>query len=267
MKKKITWLTASALCLVSLGVGVAASSIVTKIQAELRPDFTIMIDGEKQTFRNANGEIVEPILYEGTTYLPVRAIGELMGKTVYWYENEKRIELKTERSTVTDADVIVPSGANSTTDVTSDDGVSLDQAKEIVLKRAGISAAEATFVKEKMEYDDGRQVYDIEFWASNVKYSAEVLKTDGAIVSWKEKQGVQNGQTTVGTDIGLDKAKEIALQKAGISAADAVFIKAKLDYDDGRQVYDIEFRADGMEYSAEILTADGTVVSWDVDQD
>lgn len=267
MKKKITWLAAGALCVVSMGVGAAASGIITRIQAELRPDFTIMIDGVEQTFRNANGEVVDPILYEGTTYLPVRAIGELMGKTVYWYEDEKRIDLKTEGSTVTDADVIVPSGSNTGTGTTSTDGVTLEQAKEIALARAGVAAADATFGKAKLEYDDGRQVYDIEFWANGKKYSAEVLKTDGAVVAWEEEQSTQSGQVANGTDIGLERAKEIALQKAGVAAADANFIKAKLDYDDGRQVYDIEFRAGGMEYSAEVLTTDGTIVSWDVDRD
>ncbi len=272
MKKNITWLAAGALCVVSLGIGAAASGIITSIQAELRPDFTITIDGEKQTFRNVNGDIVEPILYEGTTYLPVRAIGELMGKTVYWYEDEKRIDLKTESSTVTDADVIVPggTGTSGTTGTTTggstiSGGVTLDQAKEIALQKAGVSSADATFVKTKLDYDDGRQIYEIEFIANNTKYSADIVKSDGAVVSW-EVEG-RGGQTSAGAGISLEQAKEIALQKAGVSASDVTFTKSKVDYENGRQVYDIEFRVNRVEYSAEILASDGTVVSWEVDRD
>ena len=54
------------------------------ITAELHPDFTITVDGVKRTFTDAQGNAVYPMLYQGTNYLPVRAIGELMGKSVSW---------------------------------------------------------------------------------------------------------------------------------------------------------------------------------------
>lgn len=50
------------------------------MQSEIRPDFTVKIDGEMRTFKNANGEVVYPMLYKRTIYLPMRAIGELYGK-------------------------------------------------------------------------------------------------------------------------------------------------------------------------------------------
>ena len=42
-------------------------------------------------------------------------------------------------------------------------------------------------------------------------------------------------------DIGADRAKEIALDHAGVSASKATFVRAHLDYEDGRRVYDVEF--------------------------
>ncbi len=44
----------------------------------------IYIDDQKLDPRDANGNPVEVFVYNGTTYLPVRAVGEAVGKTVQW---------------------------------------------------------------------------------------------------------------------------------------------------------------------------------------
>ncbi len=44
----------------------------------------IVIDGQRLNPTDANGKKVEPIIYNGTTYLPVRAIASALGKEVYW---------------------------------------------------------------------------------------------------------------------------------------------------------------------------------------
>lgn len=78
----------------SFATGMFADTLVSTIQAELHKDLTIIVDGEKQTFQDANGAIVYPIMYNGTTYLPVRAIGGLMGKNVGWDGATQTITLK-----------------------------------------------------------------------------------------------------------------------------------------------------------------------------
>lgn len=44
----------------------------------------LVVDGVEVTPRDANGTTVEPFIYNGTTYLPVRAVGEAIGKQVTW---------------------------------------------------------------------------------------------------------------------------------------------------------------------------------------
>ncbi|MBQ7876642.1 MAG: copper amine oxidase N-terminal domain-containing protein [Clostridia bacterium] len=51
----------------------------------------IVIDGEELICRDANGTVVSPFVYEGTTYVPVRAIGEAFEKTINWEQETKTV--------------------------------------------------------------------------------------------------------------------------------------------------------------------------------
>ena len=189
----------------SLTTGAVAKEVFDVIKAQIRTDFVIEIDGKEREFKNVDGERVYPILHDGTTYLPVRAIGEIMGKTVYWYEDEKRISLKDEKSTVTDADVIVPSDESKKPkedkvkdDKVKDDKVKDDKVKdnkpdassdigkekvkEIVLDKAGLKKDDVDFVKVELDYDDGIWKYEVEFRHNHKEYDAEVKADDGKIL-------------------------------------------------------------------------------------
>lgn len=45
---------------------------------------TLYYDGEKVVPKDANGKRVEPLLYNGTTYLPVRAVSGLFHEDINW---------------------------------------------------------------------------------------------------------------------------------------------------------------------------------------
>ena len=61
------------------------------------------------------------------------------------------------------------------------------------------------------------------------------------------------------------RAKEIALNHAGIKAADATVTKSKLDYEDGRTEYEGKIIYGGMEYEFTINAATGAVTEWDAE--
>ena len=63
-----------------------------------------------------------------------------------------------------------------------------------------------------------------------------------------------------------DEAKKIALDKAGVTAAEATFTKARLDYDDGREEYEFEFFANGREFDIDVDANTGRVVKFDVER-
>lgn len=49
-----------------------------------KQNLKILIDGVEQELIDVNGKILYPLIYNDTTYLPVRAISEIMGKEVGW---------------------------------------------------------------------------------------------------------------------------------------------------------------------------------------
>ncbi|MDO4720285.1 MAG: PepSY domain-containing protein [Peptostreptococcaceae bacterium] len=65
--------------------------------------------------------------------------------------------------------------------------------------------------------------------------------------------------------IGSKKAREIALKDAKLKEESVVFVKAKLDVDDGVKVYEIEFYKDNKEYDYEIDAKTGKILSKDFD--
>ena len=62
-----------------------------------------------------------------------------------------------------------------------------------------------------------------------------------------------------------EAAKQIALEKAGMTTDQVRFTKAHLDNDDGRLEWEIEFVEGGMEYEFDIDAQTGNVFDTDID--
>ena len=77
----------------SLVVGVSAVNDSKQITAYERYDIAIKLDGEVQTPTDANGKRVYPISYQGTTYLPIRAVGKMLDIGVDWDPATKTVLL------------------------------------------------------------------------------------------------------------------------------------------------------------------------------
>lgn len=84
MKKRLQGIIAGLLAGVMLTGGIAyAKDISEKAQIYFR-NIKIFIDGGEIVPKGSDGSVVEPFIMNGTTYLPVRAVAEALGKDVAW---------------------------------------------------------------------------------------------------------------------------------------------------------------------------------------
>ena len=153
--------------------------------------------------------------------------------------------------------------------------ISLDKAKEIALSHAGLSADQVTFVQANMDFDDGIQKYDIKFYCNGQEYDYEINSSNGQIIQFDydmEYNYIPNNNTTnyqsnvnSTANISVERAKEIALSHAGLSADQVTFVKVNMDFDDGIQKYEIEFYYNYREYSYEIDANTGNILSYEQD--
>ena len=74
MKKRLQGLIAGLL------IGLAVAGGATYAAQTVK----IVIDGQEIIPKDVNGNRVDPIIIDGTTYLPVRAVADAFGKSVYW---------------------------------------------------------------------------------------------------------------------------------------------------------------------------------------
>lgn len=166
------------------------------------------------------------------------------------------------------------------------------EAKQIAL--AEVKGADISNITDfRKDNDNGRVEYDVEIIYDGFEYDFEISAKDGKIFDRSKEAAdakdlakldaqqkankpsekadsnkeviVDNSSENAVSDIGLEKAKAIALAQVSGAASENI-VKAYKDYDDGRVEYDIEIRYGGYEYDFEIDGSSGKIVSKDVDR-
>ncbi len=75
--------------LFAFGGSTQADSLYQQVDAYLRPDLPIVVDGQSLALSNA------PLMYNDRTYLPLRETATTLGKQVNWNEATQTVELTT----------------------------------------------------------------------------------------------------------------------------------------------------------------------------
>ena len=156
--------------------------------------------------------------------------------------------------------------------------ITLDQAKQIAIADANVDTTSAVFTKMSSDYDDGLMKWEIDFVAGNTKYEYEINSIDGTILK-KEIEVVTQagfpqeanpfqqslavdptGQPGAGVDI--ERAKQIAVQHAGVDMASVIFIKLERDVERTTPRWEIEFVIGDLQYEYEINAINGAILKF-----
>lgn len=94
MKKKLGLTLVGALLLFGgMSVGALASAQLQEIKAYLNGEIKVRVNGQVVQLNDASGKAVLPITYNGTTYLPVRAVSTVLGIPVQYDGGAKEVLL------------------------------------------------------------------------------------------------------------------------------------------------------------------------------
>lgn len=93
MKKGIMKVAVTTTLFAAMASASAFAAETTKNVQIQFDNIQLVVDGVPITPKDANGSRIEPFIYNGTTYLPIRAVGEAIGKQVTWDGATKTVYL------------------------------------------------------------------------------------------------------------------------------------------------------------------------------
>ena len=112
-----------------------------------------------------------------------------------------------------------------------------------------------------MDWDNGRLIYDVVFWAGMVEYEYEIDGATGAVLKHEQESHLEGGSAA--GDIGGAEAKAAALAHAGLTESQVTTIWVERDWDDGYLEYDVDFWLGAVEYEFTIDGATGAVLKFE----
>lgn len=147
--------------------------------------------------------------------------------------------------------------------MSADAAVSMEEAQEIAYRHAGLSPDAVYTSHVKLETENNRTIYDVEFFSDMVEYDYDIDAETGEILKFGEEQAYyrhRHFKKAARTDIGIEAAAEKAL--AQVEGATKRHLNIRKDYDHGRLMYEGEIHYSGYEYEFEIDSATGEFVEW-----
>lgn len=141
------------------------------------------------------------------------------------------------------------------------------EAKERAMVHAGMTKDQVSFSTCGLDKEDGRCVYEMEFYVSDgSSYDYEIDAYTGEVVSFDydaKTQAIQDASK----DSRMTEQEAIELALAQVPGASRSDIREfKTDSEDGRTEYEGKIRYDGMEYEFEIDAYSGAFRSWEAEQ-
>lgn len=174
--------------------------------------------------------------------------------------------------------------------------IGMDAARSAAEEYAGTTAVDSVTAEVDPELDESPAHYEVELQTARGEFKYLVDAYTGKVLSGQkdllaavsasnettkpsgQKPASASNETTKpsdqkpapsGTvqDIGYAKAKSIALNHAGLRENQAYDMDIELDDEDGKLVYEVEFKSGNMEYDYEIDAASGAILKHETELD
>jgi uncharacterized membrane protein YkoI len=150
----------------------------------------------------------------------------------------------------------------------------MEDAVKTALEDAKVAETDAAVYKQIWGYSDNAEIYEIDFLVpGQMKYEYEIAADTGAVLendkeNWEadddlEYKGLTPGKKADADQVtkALEEAAAAAFRDAGVNKDDVVIYKQGTDFENGREVYVVEFLQEGRtKFEYEIAVADGTIV-------
>jgi uncharacterized membrane protein YkoI len=148
------------------------------------------------------------------------------------------------------------------------------------LDHAKLTEAETENLRIRMDRDDRRDHWEVQWRSGDVEYDYDIDPDTGAVLDWdrdfepqrKSAPAAQTPSPTQPTQpaapaaqLSEDEALAIALDHAGFTAGEVTNLRIRLDTDDRTPDYEIEFRRGQLEYEYEIHAETGAIKDFDRD--
>ena len=137
--------------------------------------------------------------------------------------------------------------------------VKKDNSKELIYKELNVTEKDIDIVKSELELEGWELIYEMEFYYQNVKYEFAVDMINNVIISIDKNENKINENTN---QINQEKAKEIALNKAGISEESVNNIVVEEAMENGALEYEVNFVYEQFEYEFTVDSS-GVVVHFE----
>ena len=154
--------------------------------------------------------------------------------------------------------------------------IGTDKAMDIAAAAFGkASTAKMAYSAVDPELDEFPAHYEVEIKSQTGEefeykvdaYTGAILESKREAADGTEVPVVQPSKPAASGDIGYAKAKSVALNHAGVSENKAYDMEIELDDEDGRLIYEVEFKSGNMEYSYEINAATGAILKHEAELD
>ena len=129
---------------------------------------------------------------------------------------------------------------------------------------------EVTFTRVRVDRENGITVYEVDFYDTEKEYEISIDMNTKEIINYQEDyfhpHHDNSTSPTTNDYIGVEKAKEIVLNHAGLNSNDVTFHKVELDVDYPIATYEIEFYYQYFEYEYELNATTGEILKYERDR-